>query len=113
MSAGKLDILIEQGATFSHILLWRDVTDTPIDITNYTARMQIRAKVTSATVLLDVTPGLVIDGALGKVTITIADTVTDAITWLRGKYDLEIESAAGVVTRLIEGDVKVSFNTTR
>jgi len=47
MAAGTLNIVIEQGATFQKKLTWADDIDfpasgNPIDITGYTARMQLR-----------------------------------------------------------------------
>jgi len=42
MAAGKLDILIEQGATFRHTLTYLDSDENPIDLTDYDAHMHIR-----------------------------------------------------------------------
>ena len=42
MAAGLYDITIEQGATFQMNLTWKDSTGSPVNITGYTARMQVR-----------------------------------------------------------------------
>jgi hypothetical protein len=43
--------------------------------------------------------------------VSAADT--GAITWQRGRYDLELVSSTGIVTRLLYGDVEVSKEVTR
>ena len=116
MSAGSYDIYIEQGATLSLPIVWKDSSGTVINITGYTARMQVRQSVNSSTVLLSATTEngkLVIDGSLGKVTISLSAADTAAITWHTGVYDLELVSSGGVVTRLLEGAVVVSREVTR
>jgi hypothetical protein len=116
MSAGSYDIYIEQGATLSLPIVWKDSAGTIINITGYTARMQVRQSVNSSTILLTATTEngkLVIDGSAGKVTISLSATDTAAITWLTGVYDLELVSSGGVVTRLLEGSVVVSREVTR
>ena len=42
MAAAQYDILIEQGATFSRTFVWKDSSEVAVDLTGYTARMQIR-----------------------------------------------------------------------
>jgi hypothetical protein len=114
MPAGNYDIYIEQGATLSLPIIWKDSDGNVINITGYTARMQVRQTRPSTTVLLSATTEngkLVIDGSNGKVTISLSATA--AITWLTGVYDLELASPGGVVTRLIEGSVTVSQEVTR
>jgi hypothetical protein len=116
MSAGSYDLYIEQGATLSLPIIWKDSDGNVINITGYTARMQVRQTRPSTTVLLSATTEngkLVIDGSNGKVTISLSATDTSAITWLTGVYDLELISGSGVVTRLIEGSVTVSQEVTR
>ena len=42
MSAGKYNFEIEAGATFTRTITYKDSTDTAIDLTGATVRMQIR-----------------------------------------------------------------------
>lgn len=116
MTAVNYDITIEQGATFQLNLVWKAPAGTPIDLTGYTARMQVREKVTSTTPLLTLTTengGIALGGAAGTIAVTAAATLTDDIAVKRGVYDLELVSAGDVVTRLIEGCVTVSPEVTR
>ena len=116
MSAGTYDFYIEQGATYQLVVTWKQPDGTPVDLTGYSARMQFRKTKTSTTVLFSGTTAngvISLGGAAGTVSITIPATSTDDFTFGCGVYDLELESAGGIVTRLIEGDVEVSKEVTR
>jgi hypothetical protein len=116
MTAATTDFLIEQGATFRREILYKDSAGAVINLTGYTARMQVRRSKSSSTVLLDMTTAnlrLVITPAEGKIVIDLPATLTATFTWPRGVYDLEIESSGGVVTRLLEGEVSISREVTR
>lgn len=116
MSAVQQDITIEQGATFQLELIWKNPDTTPINLTGYTARMQVRKKHADTVKVLDLTTQngkIIITPLLGKINVTVPATETDDITIKTGVYDLELESSTGIVTRLIEGGVTVSPEVTR
>ena len=49
MPAGELDLYIEQGATYRKTLTWKTGSPaTPVDLTGYTARLQVRTKIDDA-----------------------------------------------------------------
>lgn len=115
MAAADYDLLIEQGATFELSIVWKDDEGTPIDITGYSARMQIRQTYDTDPVISLTSAsggGIVLGGATGTIDITIGANTTDDIEIRRGRYDLELE-LAGVVTRLIQGGVDISREVTR
>lgn len=116
MPAAQHDFTIEQGATFTRAFRWLDATGNVVDLTGFTARMQVRANVASPDVLLELTTAndrLVIEPTLGRVSISLDATTTAAITWRKGVYDLELVSGAGEVTRLVAGQITVSREVTR
>lgn len=116
MAAGSYDILCEQGATFSLVLTWRNPDGTPIDITGYSAKMQVRASKADATAILTLdttTGGITLGGDMGTVTLTASATATNSLTSGAYVYDLELTSATNNVTRLIEGAFTVSGQVTR
>lgn len=116
MAAATYDFEIEQGATLVKPIVWKDSSGTPINLTGYTAKMQVRQSVSSPDVLLELstTNGKIqITPATGTVTLVFDATTTAAITWKRGKYDLELTSTGGTVTRLLEGQIAVSQEVTR
>ena len=116
MSAGKWNFTIEQGATFVRSLNWTQKDKTPIDITGYTAKMQIRKAPSDSNVLLELSTAnnrITIDGLNGGVELFITATDTGAINWVGGVFSLELTSPTGTVTRLLEGAVSVSPEITR
>jgi hypothetical protein len=91
--------------------------NTPVDITGFTARMDIKDKV-GGTVLLalttDVAGGIVVDPTAHTIVITISATDTAALLWTKGVYELELVSngTPAVVTSLLMGKVTVSKEVT-
>lgn len=87
----------------------------PVDLTGFTARMQIRASVGAEETLLELTTS---NGGIniqveGLISLTITAEQTEAVDWLSAVYDLELVSPAGLVTRLVEGEISVSKEVTR
>lgn len=116
MSAGIYDIYIEQGATYNQPLVWKDSSGTAVNVTGYTARMQIRKTIDATTIILTLTTEngrITVGGANGLITLLVSAADTAALTTFCGVYDLEVISPAGVVTRLLEGQVEVSKEVTR
>lgn len=114
--ASTYNILIDQGATYTLALSYKDSAGTAINLTGYTAAMQLRKTVSSATASLSLSSpsaGIVITGATGLINITISSAQTTGLLPDLYVYDLEITSGAGVVTRLIEGSAVVSAEVTR
>jgi len=116
MAAASYDILIEQGATFSRTFIWKDSEEVAVDLTDYTARMQIRRTKSNSTSLAEATTEngyIELGGDEGTVIVTIPASVTADFEFLRGVYDIELIDSEGVVTRLVEGAVEVSREVTR
>jgi hypothetical protein len=116
MTAGNYTITIEQGATLGLTLTWRDESNALVNLTGYTARMQVREQLDSATPFITITTengGIALGGVAGTITLNITATSTAAITQTSGVYDLELVSGGGVVTRLLEGLVIIKPEVTR
>jgi hypothetical protein len=129
MAAGKYSFVIEQGATLSFELQYKDSTGTPIDLTGYNGRMQIRPTVESSTVIFQLTDTRDADGtglnfsgsngttptASGSIGVYISAYSSSLLSFGQAVYDLEIYSGSSypVVTRLLEGQVKLSREVTR
>lgn len=114
MPAATYDFEIEQGTTLNKGLVWKGSTGAPVDLSGYTARMQLRPSVSSDTVLLDLTTengGITLGGALGTITLHFTAAQTAALP-KGGVYDLEM-IIDGNVTRLIQGAVSLSKEVTR
>lgn len=118
MPAGRFNFTIEQGTTFRARFIVRDkATRQVIDLTGYSARMQLRREITSPTPLLDLDTGtkggLDIVAAEGEVVLEITPTQSAALNVDSAVYDLELVAPGGDVTRLLKGKVKVDPEVTR
>lgn len=120
--ATKLNLSIDQGATFRKTFRWSDSNGDPHDLTAWSARMQIRRQIKSTgDPLLELTSGdgdiTLGDGLAGdtdpNVEVLITDEATGGLPDGSWKYDLELESPGGEVTRLVEGTAKVRPEVTR
>lgn len=111
------DLIINQGADFLISFQYlEDDAVTPVDLTGYTARMQIRPNANSTTVYFDGTTEngrIVITPAEGVVSVNIPNSETTDMNFMYGAYDLEIVSDGGVVTRLVQGKVVLSKEVTK
>lgn len=91
------------------------VYNTPMPLTGYSARMSIKDKVGGTELLrLDSTLNnrIVLDATKCTITLTVDATTTAGLTWTNGVYDLELVSASGVVTGILQGNVTVSREVT-
>lgn len=116
MSAAKLNLLIEQGADFSQRFIWKDSDQNPIDLTGYTARMQIREKIESDTVLLELTTEngrITLNQEPGTIDLKINSLDSESLPEGKSAYDLELVSSTNFVTRLLKGGVDIDPEVTR
>lgn len=114
--AGLYNITCQQGATFQRQLTWTDPARDAYNLTSYTARMQVRANTSSNTVIIELTTEnsrITLGGAAGTVDLLIPAANTASLTAGQYVYDLELVSGGGVVTRLLEGNFKVTAEVTR
>lgn len=112
MSAGIYNIKADQGSTF--VFSFTITTDgTAWNLTGYSARMQVRASVQSASTILNlVSPTDITLTSAGVVTVTVD---ADVMATASGSfvYDIEVESGSGIVTRLLQGKFIITPEVTR
>lgn len=119
MPAANLFLVIDQGATFRHRLVLKlgaEVDSPTLDLTGYSARMQVRSDFIAPDVLLELTTAngrIIITPATGMLELVINATDSALLDFSKGIYDLEIESPAGEVTRILQGVVTLSKQVTR
>lgn len=119
MAASKLKLEILQGATYRKRLTWKAGTPAvAVDLTGYTARMQVRGEIEDVTFLIELTTEnnrITLGGAAGTIDLYISAADTEALTWETGVYDLELIAPGlnGDVIRLVSGAVSVSPEVTR
>jgi hypothetical protein len=139
MPAVDWRLILEQGVSRSPIITYRDVNGAPIDLTNGSAYMQVRADYNSPTTLLDLSTAngkIVLGGVLGTITPTFlsADTLGIDVSKAQlvplkialkcggfreircariGYHDLYYVDSTGVPTRLAEGAAYLSPTISR
>jgi hypothetical protein len=120
MPAGKYSLLIEQGATLNLELAYKDSANAAINLTSYSGKMQIKSDyadntpTTYLTLSSSLQPdgtGITFGGVSGTIGLYISAPTASNLTFDTGYYDLEITSGS-VVTRLLEGTVKISKQVT-
>lgn len=90
--------------------------NTPVDLAGYTARMDIRGKVSDTAILLSLTTqngGILINNVLKTITIIITAAQTAGLNFSQAVYDLELVNSDGVVTRFSEGTIQLRAEVTR
>jgi hypothetical protein len=122
MAAGKYSFTIEQGSTTNFTIVYLDSTGTPVNLTNYGSKMQIRLTYGSAPIIT-LSSSLNTDGtglnmsnaASGAIGVYIASCTSSMFNFDTAIYDLDIISGSGdcpVVNRILEGKVKLSREVT-
>ena len=88
----------------------------PSDINGFTARMQIREKWHSTNFIHELTTengGILLTVEDASIEITITPVNTEAFTFNKAVYDIEMISPGGDITRIIEGTITLSKEVTK
>lgn len=115
MPAVKKKLLIEQRAAFKLNLTWKDAKNKPVNLTGWTARLQVRPEFGSSTVLLDASTDngrITLGGVAGTIAVVVSDEVTKDLAFESAVYDLKMTPPDGESIRLIEGTVALSPGVT-
>lgn len=107
--ANKVNIVIDQGTTFNTTYIIHDNLDEPINFTSYSANSQMRKSYSSSNSFafsVSMTSN-------GQVSLSMNAATTSNITAGRYVYDVEVEDASGVRSRIVEGIVTVTPQVTR
>jgi hypothetical protein len=107
-----------QGASFDYNLVWnttQGTATTPVDLTSWSARMQVRTSYDANETVLSLTSGtgITLGGTAGSILIEATPVQTAAISSGQYVYDLEMVSPASAVTRLVEGTLICDPEVTR
>jgi hypothetical protein len=118
---GTVDAIGKQGSTWAFKLKLKDNDGHAIDLTGYTGRGQIRKRYSSSEIIKSFTVTIDTPEMDGEISCLLAASETEDIPC--GKtyrssaskyvYDIEIESSANFVMRLIQGKLFVDPETTK
>lgn len=88
----------------------------PVDLANYSARMQIRESLDSTTVIHEATTAntqIVIDNNYKTITVTIPASVTQNFAFSSAVYSLELYTSTGKVVPFLTGNMTLVQEVTR
>jgi hypothetical protein len=107
-TASDYDLVIQAGANYLRDFFYLEPDEvTPVDLTGYTARMQIRRAASSdAELLLDVYPEVTV--VSGRIRLSLDAVQTGLLTAQSYVYAIELSTSPTNVIRLIGGRVWVS-----
>ena len=106
-------ISVDQGATFIWPITYLNTDKSPVDLSGYTARMQIRQTAeSSGSAIVDLTTsngGISIYGTIGLINVIISETQTSSFPApFCGVYDLLVYSTGGISEKLLYGPVSIN-----
>lgn len=107
--ATQVNLLIDQGATFSTVIDLVDENGVPVNLSSYTGASQLRKHYTSSNAI-SFSVSLTSNGV---VTLALTANQTANLTAGRYVYDVEVTDTGGIVSRIVEGIVTVTPNVTR
>lgn len=107
--ADKLNLLIDQGSTYSVNLEVKDANNNLVNLTGYSGAGQIRKQYTSNSA----TAFSVSVYANGTVTAALTANQTASLVNGRYVYDIELTNSISEVTRIVEGIITVTPQVTR
>lgn len=106
----KANLIMDQGSDFSAVIDLTDAAGNVYNLLGFTAAAQMRKNFASTSAY---TFNAGTGGANGRVSLTLANSITDTVEPGRYMYDVEITSGGGVKTRVVEGIVTVNPGITR
>jgi hypothetical protein len=115
MTPGRYNITVYQGSTWVLEPQWK-IGSSYVDVTGYTAAMDVRYSPTSTTSIIELTSQnnrIIVGTTDGKFTLQLNSATTTGLPAGSYVYDLEITGTDGTVTRLLEGGFNVSPEVTR
>ena len=111
MKTGIYNFTIQQGADFNMIISWanrEDSVDTPVDITGFSARLQIKGINPDQTIQWLSTgesPVITVDAVNKEFIIDVPNADTAAYIFTSGRYEFEAIAPSGKIYRLLKGSV--------
>jgi hypothetical protein len=115
MEPATYNFTIYQGTTFERQMTYKTTAGVVVALAAYHVRMKLR-KTWGGTVLLSLSDapggGIAVTNVSPNITLTITVAQTTALNFEFAVYDMEIESPAGAVDRLIEGRITLKKEIT-
>jgi hypothetical protein len=109
---GTCPITFVRGDDWAMTVDVNDSTETPIPLTGWTFRAQIRKKVADKNVLVDL--DVTLDSFMtNRLILRLASEDTEVFTTTSGVWDLELTDPSGTVQTVLAGKVTIILDVTR
>ena len=111
MTAGYIDLFLDQGATFNTAITLTDVNGNALNLANY----QVSSKVKKSYITSNVAATFIITVAnnlSGMINLSLPYQVTQNLRPQRYVYDVIIKDASNTASRVLEGTVYVDAGVT-
>lgn len=105
MKPGKYNIKFYRATTLDITATWL-IDSVPVNMTGYTADMQVRVSADATAVITEFTTEnghIVLNATTGSIEIIASATFTESLPLGEYVYDLNVTSPSGVVTKLMRG----------
>lgn len=112
-TTAKYNISLQQGASFERKFVWKGANKRPINLTGWSAVLQVRVG-PGQPILIELSTangGIELGGIQGTIKVKLSATQTQALTFTSAVYDLKLIPPSGAGTldrRLMEGKVTLS-----
>ena len=113
--AGQKNFEVDQFATFTFIVEYKDNAGVPIVLTGASAKLQVRdtkGGTKLAFTLTSPSGGITIDAPNGKLTVRMTPTQTNKLFYPKSSYDLMLTDSNSIKTKLLEGFLTLSRSVT-
>ncbi len=113
--AGQKNFDVDQNATFSFVVEYKDEDGNAIDLTGASAKMQVRDVKGGSKLAVTLTSpsgGIIINGSLGKLTVTLTPTQTNKLFYPKSVYDIMVIDSNANKIKLLEGFMTLNRSVT-
>jgi hypothetical protein len=115
-----IDIQIDKGARLYRAFTWKDSQGTAMALAGKKARIQVRESDMSSNVLLTLSTEagespdgtITLNNSAPNIELLVSGSVTEALDWEEGIYDLKIYTNADDADELFEGKMRVCSGAT-
>ena len=110
-NVSKINYELRRGDTFNPTITYKDSNEAVIDLTTYTAKMDIKNEI-DGTIIESLTQasGITLTSTSPNISILIDKAVTAAYTITPMVYDLELTDGSGVAKTLMEGTIALKLD---
>lgn len=118
MASSVYNFEMNQGSDYTIPLRLQDSTGTAINLSGYSARMQLRRTAGACAAIDELSSDgddarILIEAEEGRLKLRFPNAVTEKYPAASLVYDVEIKSPSGDITRILQGAITVSAEVTR